>query len=225
LKNIIIAIDGPAASGKSTTAKHVADRLGYLHIDTGAMYRAMTLKVLRTEISSQDWTSIAKLAGVTSVTLEKNENNSIDIVLDGEIVSDEIRSPDVTNNVSNVSTVSTVRLLMVQEQREMGKNGGIVLEGRDIGTVVFPDAELKIFMIADPRTRALRRKNELEQKGVDTTLDELEKEIRERDTIDSSREISPLTKADDAIVLDTTDLTIEQQVDFIVSRAKKIIGQ
>lgn len=225
MKNIIIAIDGPAASGKSTTAKLVAERLGYLHIDTGAMYRAMTLKVLRTQISSQDWTSIAKLAGVTSITLEKNKKNLIDVLLDGEIVSDEIRLPEVTNNVSNVSTVSTVRSLMVQEQREMGKDGGIVLEGRDIGTVVFPDAELKIFMIADPRARAVRRKKELEQKGVDVTLDELEKEIRERDKIDSSREVSPLTKADDAITLDTTELTIEQQVEFIVSRAKEIIGK
>ncbi len=218
MKKIIIAIDGPAASGKSTTAKLVAAKLGYLHIDTGAMYRAMALKVLRTNISQFDETSIAKLVGVTSVSLQKNNSNKVDVLLDGEIVSDEIRLPEVTNIVSNVSAVPIVRTLMVQEQRMMGRNGGIVLEGRDIGTVVFPQAELKIYMIADARSRAERRMKEFEQKGISVSVDELEKEIRERDGIDSSRETSPLKKAEDAIELDTTNLTIDEQVNFIVEK-------
>ena len=223
MKKIIIAIDGPAASGKSTTAKLVAAQLGYLHIDTGAMYRAMALKVLRSNISVHDSKKIADLAKVTSVRLVSN-GIKVKVVLDGEEVSEEIRLPEVTNNVSAVSTVSEVRALMVKEQRAMGNDGGIVLEGRDIGTIVFPKAELKIFMLANERERAERRKKELVAKGVDITIDDLVKEILERDRIDSEREVSPLRKADDAIELDTTTLTIEQQVEFIVAKAKKIIS-
>ncbi len=227
MKKIIIAIDGPAASGKSTTAKLVADQLGYLHIDTGAMYRAMALKVLRSNISPTDSASIARLAGLTTVRLvhKPGQNKNLRVELDGHEVSEEIRLPEVTNIVSPVSTIQAVRALMVKEQRAMGKEGGIVLEGRDIGTVVFPNAELKIFMKADPRERALRRKRELDTKGVTVLLDQLEQEIIERDTIDSQREISPLRMADDAVVVDTTNLTIEQQVTFIVNKAKEIMRQ
>jgi cytidylate kinase len=224
LKKIIIAIDGPAASGKSTTAKLVAAQLGYLHIDTGAMYRAMALKVLRNNISSNDVQKIAELAGKTSVRLVSN-GGYVKVVLDGEEVSEEIRMPEVTNSVSPVSTVSEVRRLMVIEQQTMGKEGGIVLEGRDIGTVVFPNAELKIFMVADEHERAVRRMKELESKGVTIPVKELEKEILERDKIDSERAVSPLRKAHDAIELDTTNLSIEQQVEFIVAKAKKIIAK
>jgi cytidylate kinase len=224
LKKIIIAIDGPAASGKSTTAKLVAAQLGYLHIDTGAMYRAMALKVLRNNISSNDVQKIAELAGKTSVRLVSN-GGYVKVVLDGEEVSEEIRMPEVTNSVSPVSTVSEVRRLMVIEQQTMGKEGGIVLEGRDIGTVVFPNAELKIFMVADEHERAVRRMKELELKGVTIPVKELEKEILERDKIDSERAVSPLRKAHDAIELDTTNLSIEQQVEFIVAKAKKIIAK
>jgi cytidylate kinase len=223
VKKIIIAIDGPAASGKSTTAKLVAAQLGYLHIDTGAMYRAMALKVLRNNISANDSKKIIELAKNTSVRLVSN-GTKVKVVLDGEEVSEEIRLPEITNNVSAVSTVSEVRALMVSEQRAMGSNGGIVLEGRDIGTIVFPKAELKIFMLANERERAERRKKELVAKGVDITIDDLIKEILERDRIDSEREVSPLRKADDAVELDTTKLTIEQQVEFIVAKAKKIIN-
>ncbi|MBI2429525.1 MAG: (d)CMP kinase, partial [Ignavibacteriales bacterium] len=214
MKKIIIAIDGPAASGKSTTAKLVADQLGYLHIDTGAMYRAMALKVLRSKISPTDSASIARLASSTSVRLVHNSENKqkLRVELDGHEVSDEIRLPEVTNIVSPVSTVQEVRALMVKEQRAMGKEGGIVLEGRDIGTVVFPNAELKIFMKADSHERALRRKKELDAKGVAVSLDQLEQEIADRDAIDSQREISPLRKADDAVEVDTTNLAIDQQV-------------
>ncbi len=224
MKKIIIAIDGPAASGKSTTAKLVAAQLGYLHIDTGAMYRAMALKVLRNNISVHDSKKIADLTKITSVRLV-SKGSKVKVVLDGEEVSDEIRLPEVTNNVSPVSTVSEVRALMVNEQRAMGNEGGIVLEGRDIGTIVFPKAELKIFMLANERERAERRKKELITKGVEITIDDLVKEILERDRIDSERMVSPLRKADDAIELDTTRLTIEQQVEFIVAKAKKIISQ
>lgn len=224
MKKIIIAIDGPAASGKSTTAKQVASQLGYLHIDTGAMYRAMALKVLRNKIDPNDSERVAGLAATTTVRLALRDGK-VRIVLDGEEVSGEIRLPEVTNMVSPVSTVADVRKLMVKEQRAMGDEGGIVLEGRDIGTVVFPNADLKIFMLADARERAVRRRKELETKGVTISVEELEKEILERDRIDSGRAVSPLTKADDAIELDTTHLSIEEQVTFIVEKARKIISQ
>ena len=222
MKKIIIAIDGPAASGKSTTAKQVAAELGYLHIDTGAMYRAMALKVLRRNIPPTDNEKVAALAEETTVRLV-SINGKVRVILDGTEVNDEIRLPDVTNMVSPVSTVQAVRTLMVKEQRAMGRDGGIVLEGRDIGTVVFPNAQLKIFMLADPHERALRRKKELETKGVAVGLDALEQEILDRDKIDSEREVSPLRKANDAIEVDTTNMSIDQQVAFIVAKAKSII--
>lgn len=224
MKRIIIAIDGPAASGKSTTAKRVAAALGYLHIDTGAMYRAMALKVLRSKIEPSDKQRVAALADNTSVRLV-NHDGQVRVVLDGAEVSDEIRLPEVTNMVSPVSTVQEVRTLMVKEQRAMGTEGGIVLEGRDIGTIVFPNADLKIFMRADARERAVRRKKELEGKGVTVMLDVLEQEILDRDRIDSERSVSPLKKADDAIEVDTTHLSIDQQVEFIVTKANAIIGR
>jgi CMP/dCMP kinase len=225
LKKIIIAIDGPAASGKSTTAKLVAKKFDYLHIDTGAMYRAMALKVLRNKVSPSDAETISQLAKSTVVRLARhsNEHQKIVVMLDGEEVHDEIRLPEVTNIVSPVSTISAVRELMVKEQRAMGNEGGIVLEGRDIGTVVFPKAELKIFLQADVRERARRRQKEFDQKGIFVSFDKLENELLQRDNIDSHRDLSPLKKADDAVELDTTYLTIDQQVEFIVEKAKEII--
>jgi CMP/dCMP kinase len=223
LKKIIIAIDGPAASGKSTTAKVVARYLGYLHIDTGAMYRAMALKVLRARIPSHDIHAIEELAKSTSVRLATKEGNKVRVELDGKEVSGEIRLPEVTKSVSAVSAIRAVRNLMVKEQRAMGKEGGIVLEGRDIGTVVFPNAELKIFLTADVRERAKRRMKELASTSIQVSVDDLEKEIIERDKIDSERELSPLRKAHDAVELNTTNLSIDQQVEFIVQKAKEII--
>jgi len=220
LKQLIIAIDGPAASGKSTTAKLVAARLNYLHVDTGAMYRAMTLKVLESEIDLTDVKAIAALARSTKIRLVPREGG-FSVELDGKDVTEKIRTPKVTGAVSAVSMIAEVRQRMVQEQRAMGKNGAIVLEGRDIGTVVFPDADLKIFMIAHQHERAARRSKEMAAKGIATEIDELEKEIVERDKKDTTRSISPLTKAQNAIVLDTTDLTIEEQVEFIVKKAKE----
>ncbi len=220
MKRLIIAIDGPAASGKSTTAKLVASRLGYLHVDTGAMYRAMTLKVIEAGIDLDDVRAIAALARSTRIRLI-SKDGGFRVELDGVDVSEKIRTPNVTKATSAVSMVPEVRQLMVQEQREMGKQGAIVLEGRDIGSIVFPEADIKIFMQAHPRERAMRRSKELAAKGIATTIDELEREITERDHKDTHRSISPLTKAGDAIVLDTTDLTIEEQVEFIVKKAKE----
>lgn len=184
------------------------------------MYRAMTLKVIEAGIDLDDVGAIATLASSTRIRLI-SKDGGYRVELDGVDVSDKIRTPRVTNATSAVSMVPEVRQLMVQEQREMGKQGAIVLEGRDIGSVVFPKADLKIFMLAHPRERAVRRGKELAARGIATKIDDLEREITERDNKDTQRSISPLTKADDAIVLDTTDLTIDEQVDFIVKKAKE----
>jgi cytidylate kinase len=222
LKKIAIAIDGPAASGKSTTAKMVAQKLDYLHIDTGAMYRAITLKVLdeRLDLSERE-----KIVGVAQASRIRfcTENGATKIFVNDEDVTYRIRTPSVTGAVSTVSCYPEVREVMVREQRTMAAHGGAVLEGRDIGTVVLPRAELKIFMTANIHERARRRKKDLAATGIDTPLDNLEKEIEQRDRKDTLRELSPLKKADDAIELDTSDLTIQQQVDFIVRRALEII--
>lgn len=222
MKKLVIAIDGPAASGKSTTSKLTAERLGYLHVDTGAMYRAMTLKVLEEHIDVNDELKIGQLAEQTEIRLQQVER-MLKVFLDKRDVSDAIRSQKVTKAVSAVSSIRIVREVMVREQRRMGEHGGIVLEGRDIGTVVFPDADLKIFMVANVEERARRRQKELQKQHVDIPLQQLVDEIVERDGKDSKRDISPLRKADDAIVLDTSNMSIEQQVEFIVNQAKKII--
>ncbi len=221
-KKIVIAIDGPAASGKSTTAKLVAEHLGYLHIDTGAMYRAITLKVLEEKIPLDAVDRIQSLSEETNVRLERRGKEHR-VYLDERDVTAAIRSPKVTQRVSLVSSYQPVRSVMVREQRRMAEAGGVVLEGRDIGTVVLPNADLKIFMVADVGERARRRKKELEVAGVGVDERSLREEIEERDRKDSTREISPLRRAPDAIVLDTSHLTVEQQVDFIVQRAKEII--
>lgn len=223
-KQLVIAIDGPAASGKSTTAKLVAQRLGYLHVDTGAMYRAVTLKVLRKGIKPDDERAIARLLNATHVEL-KEVDSSLKVFLDSEDVTEAIRSADVTNAVSAVSRLRQVRQKMVLEQRQMGKEKGIVLEGRDIGTVVFPDADLKIFMVADIEARAHRRQAELRAKGVEIDLAVLIKEIEERDRTDSTRHESPLRRAPDSVGLDTSHLTIEEQVECVVRKAKEILEQ
>jgi cytidylate kinase len=221
-RRLVITIDGPAASGKSTTARLAAERLGYMHIDTGAMYRAVTLKVLRAGLSPDDSGGIAGLLPATHVKLVRAEDG-LRVMLDGEDVTSAIRTPAVTRAVSAVSSHRAVRQAMVREQRAMGKDGGIVLEGRDIGTVVFPDADLKFFMIAGIRSRAQRRHRELAERGEVIPLEFLEREIAERDARDASRTESPLRKADDAIVVDTSDLRIEEQVDLVVETVRKKI--
>lgn len=222
-KKLVIAIDGPAASGKSTTAKLVAESLSYLHVDSGAMYRAVTLKVLRNGIELRDVARIAKLVEATHVEL-LSVNGFLKVVLDGEDVTNGIRFPEITKSVSAVSSIKEVRAAMVREQRKMGLQGGIVMDGRDIGTVVFPNADLKFFMIAGIDERARRRVEELNAKGLAANLELLKKEIVERDFHDSTRDESPLRKADDAIELDTSSLAINEQVEFIVSKVQQTLS-
>jgi cytidylate kinase len=221
LKKFVIAIDGPAASGKSTTARLTAERLGYLFVDTGAMYRAMTLKVLQHRLDPQEKETVGELAAKTRIELHL-VGGKCKVVLDGKDVTDEIRSPEVTRAVSAVSAIPKVREMMVREQKRIGEQGGVILEGRDIGTVVFPDADLKIFMQADVGKRAQRRQKELAQRSVHIQLDDLQREIHQRDEKDSQREVSPLRKADDAVILDTSDLSIEEQVEFIIKKVKEL---
>jgi len=223
-KKITIAIDGPAASGKSTTARLVAQKLGYLHVDTGAMYRALTLKAIEKNLNLSDKERIVALARTSSIRLEGG-NPTTRVFLDNIDVTDKIRTPQVNQAVSTISGYQGVREMMVREQQRISTDGGVVLEGRDIGTIVIPSAELKIFMIANVQERVRRRKKDLALCGIEADENELVKEIEARDKKDSTREISPLRKAEDAVELDTSDLTIDEQVDFIVARAKKKIDQ
>ncbi|MFH2003571.1 MAG: (d)CMP kinase [Bacteroidota bacterium] len=223
MKNIVIAIEGPAASGKSTTAKLTAEKLNYLHIDTGAMYRALTLKVIENNVNPEDETSVYDTVKNCVIEFDRNKNAML-VFLDGKNVTEAIRNREVTRNVSAVSSYKKVRQLMVNEQRRLSEGGGVVLEGRDIGTVVVPNADLKIFMVASVEERVKRRQKELAEKGTNVDYDKLVKDIIDRDTKDSKRTESPLRKADDAIILDTSNLTINQQVDFIVDKALEIIN-
>ena len=223
MRKIVIAIDGPAASGKSTTARLVADRLGYLHIDTGAMYRAVTLRVLEEKIPLEEVEGIGALAEATSIRLERSDGTNRVYVGDRDVTR-EIRSEPVTRSVSAVSSYQRVRDVLVREQRRMAQGGGVVLEGRDIGTVVLPYAELKIYMVARVPERVKRRKMELDAAGVRIDPASLEKEILERDRLDSTRTASPLRKAQGAIEVDTSSMSIEEQVQFVVDQANEIIG-
>ena len=219
MRKITFAIDGPAASGKSTVAKEVARALNYIYIDSGAMYRALTLKALNEKIDIKDEKSLIEMTKNTKIEII-NER----IYLDGVDVSETIRGIEVTNNVSTVCSYAGIREEMVNLQKKYGsKLGGIVMDGRDIGTTVFPNAELKIFQTASVEQRALRRYEENMRKGIGSDLETLKKEIELRDFKDSTREISPLRKADDAIVLDTSYLTPKEVVEKIVELAKKII--
>lgn len=219
-RGLIIAIDGPSGSGKSTTARLLAGRLGYLYIDTGAMYRAVTLKVLREGVDPGDAGAVAGVADRCRIVLEQ-AGEGLRVLLDGEDVSSEIRTPEVTRHVSAVSEVPHVREVLVDAQRALGIEGGVVLEGRDIGTVVFPDADLKVFMKADLHTRAVRRRAELLEREGEVDLIAVEADLARRDAHDSGREHSPLLRAEDAVVVDTTGLTIEGQVDVIEALARE----
>jgi CMP/dCMP kinase len=222
LKKLVIAIDGPAASGKSTTAKLVARELGYLYLDTGAMYRAMTLKVLEQNIDIGSEEEIVRIANETCINFERRDEQ-MRIFLDNRDVTKKIRNQTVTAAVSAVSAIKRIREVMVREQRRMSAEGGIVVDGRDIGTVVFPSADLKIFMIADVKERARRRQKDLHNEGIDLPVDQIEFEITERDRKDSARHVSPLKQAADAIMVDTSTMTIDEQVKFIVNRARVLI--
>lgn len=218
-KKIVIAIDGPAASGKSTTAKLLAQRLGYTYIDTGAMYRAFTLKVLSQNLMDQLLTDEARLRQFVEHTDVRLTDTQV--WLDNRNVTEEIRSNDVSKFVSKISALKAVRDKLLTIQRKLGEAKGVVMDGRDIGTAVFPNAELKIYMMASAKERAKRRYAELKSKNadLDVSLDALEAEIKQRDEEDMNRAISPLRKADDAVVLDTSSLTIEEQVERIYQLA------
>ncbi|UOR12447.1 (d)CMP kinase [Halobacillus amylolyticus] len=215
-KALAIAIDGPAAAGKSTVAKRVAHQLSYIYIDTGAMYRSLTLKAITKEIDLDNGGQLGDLLRETDIELTQREDGQ-HVFLDGEDVSLDIRTNEVTSHVSFVAKHRKVREEMVKRQQELVKERGVVMDGRDIGTHVIPDAEVKIFMIASVEERAERRHKENTEKGFDSDLEQLKMEIRKRDEIDSKRETAPLVKAKDAIEVDTTSLSIEEVVNKIVT--------
>ncbi|MEH7883127.1 (d)CMP kinase [Bacillus sp. JJ1609] len=222
-KRISIAIDGPAAAGKSTVAKIVAEKLAYVYIDTGAMYRALTYKALREGVSLNDETDLISLLNDTTIELFPGEAGQ-KVVLDGIEVTQEIRTAEVTNQVSYASIHEQVRKEMVKRQQIFAKDGGVVMDGRDIGTHVLPNAEVKIFLLASVEERAQRRHAENTQKGFHSDLEQLKAEISARDKIDSEREVAPLKKADDAVVIDTTSLSIADVVEKIMELALERIG-
>ncbi|WP_165942104.1 (d)CMP kinase [Candidatus Syntrophosphaera thermopropionivorans] len=213
-KGFIIAIDGPAASGKSTTAQLLAEKLGYVYIDTGAMYRACALKAKKMGIDINDEESIRELLDDIDIRIE-NHNSKNRIFLDGEDVSEDIRADDISALASAISAIPAVRYKMVELQRKMGEKGGVILDGRDIGTFVFPTAEVKFFLTASPEVRAKRRWLELQQKGINKDFSEVLADLVKRDNNDSQRALAPLKKADDAIEVDTSNITIEEQTDYL----------
>lgn len=214
-KGLQVAIDGPASAGKSTVAKKVAKKYGYIYCDTGAMYRAVTLAALNKGIDINDTEKVSDLAHHIQITFEPGDPEQR-VFINGEEVTRDIRLPRVAKNVSAVAAIPAVRTEMTKQQREIAAQGGIVMDGRDIGTTVLPDAPVKIFMLATAEERARRRYLENQKKGINTsTLEELQKAIELRDKKDSTRKVSPLTQAKDAIRLDTTDLTIDEVVDKI----------
>lgn len=219
-KQIQIAIDGPAAAGKSTIAKKTAELLGYTYVDTGAMYRAITYKALQENIDLQDEDKLTYLLKDTLIDLKPSPDGQL-VFLDNMAVTEEIRSKEVTASVSAVAAHATLREEMVKRQMEMGKNGSIVMDGRDIGTHVLKDAELKIFMSASVDERANRRYLENQNRGIETNLEELKQEIALRDKLDSERQASPLIQADDAIFIDTTYLTVDEVSEKIMQLAKE----
>ena len=218
---MIIAIDGPAATGKSTSAKLVAEKLDFKYLDTGAMYRCVTLLTLRNSVKINSNHHLDSLLKGFQLDIKKNEDEYI-FYLNGEDVSKEIRRSDVTKNVSAVSALLIVRKTLVKIQRKIAEDQNCVVEGRDIGTVVFPNADVKFFVVADLVVRAKRRQLDLKILGEEKTIDSLIKEIHDRDRYDSQREVSPLSMAIGAIEVDTTNMSIDEQVDFMVNKIKTL---
>ena len=223
MKKITIAIDGHSSCGKSTMAKDLAREVGYIYVDTGAMYRSVTLFALRKglfreDVSVDTATLEAEMPNI-HISFELNaETGRPDAYLNGECVEQQIRSLEVSNHVSPIAAIPFVRTAMVAQQQQMGKDKGVVMDGRDIGTVVFPDAELKIFVTASAQVRAQRRYDELKAKGMPADFDDILKNVEERDYIDSHREVSPLRQADDAILLDNSNMTIAEQKRWLLDR-------
>ena len=214
---MIIAIDGPSGSGKSTTAKMLAEHLNITHLDTGAMYRVVTWGLMRKNIDIRNLERVKTFLKKAQISYK----NSNEVFLNGKMVSLDIRKKEITSNVSAVSSVKEVREFLVKIQRQIGKNIDCVIEGRDIGSVVFPKADFKFFLTADLDIRAKRRKSELKKIGEEVTIDEIRASIKKRDLIDSSRELSPLKCPKDAIEIDSTNLTIDEQIDKIMNIIKK----
>jgi CMP/dCMP kinase len=217
---LIIAIDGPVGSGKSTVARRVAEMLGYTHLDSGAMYRAVGLKALRDGVPLDSPEGLSELAGAARIDLVPRDGKLF-VLLDGEDVTDAIRTPEVSHAASVVAVVPGVRHPMVAEQRRAGEQGGVVMEGRDIGSVVFPHADLKIFLDASPEVRASRRQRELEEKGESLEFAKVLAEVHQRDQRDREREMSPLVRATDAVTVDNTAMDAEETARVIVLLAKE----
>ena len=225
MNRIIIAIDGWSACGKSTLAKQLAKHLNYIFIDSGAMYRAITLYFIRNNVHTTSASEVEKALSEISLEFKYNlESSNNDILLNGENVAHLIRDLNVAEKVSEVAAIEMVRSFAVKEQQKIGQHKGVVMDGRDIGTTVFPEAELKLFMTADKEVRVSRRFNELSQFNSSITEDEVRSNLQSRDEVDSTRKISPLKKADDAIVLDNSNLTPEQQFSFAIELAKAKIN-
>ena len=215
MRKLIIAIDGPVGSGKSTVARRVAELLGYTHLDSGAMYRAVAWKALRAGVPLDSPADLERLAGAVRIDLQPR-GDKLHLLLDGENITDQIRTTDVSRAASVVAAVAGVRRPLVEEQRRAGAQGGVVMEGRDIGTVVFPHADLKIYLDASPEVRAARRLKELEEKGENSNLAKVLADVRERDRRDREREASPLVRASDAVVVDNTAMDAEETARVIV---------
>lgn len=220
LKHLIITLDGPAGAGKSTVAKGLAQRLGISYLDTGAMYRALTLKALRLKVNLEDEAALTQLAQKTKIDFKEMPDGSMHVTLDGEDVSEEIRSQEVTKNTFYPAKTPGVRELMVQWQRAIGQRHSLVTDGRDQGTVVFPQADYKFYVDADFEERFGRRLRELQQSGKPVDAAQLKKDMQERDQKDLTRTVGPLKKADDAIVIDSTGLNVDQSVEKVMKHLK-----
>lgn len=229
MKKITIAIDGHSSCGKSTMAKDLAREVGYVYVDTGAMYRSVTLFALRNGLFTADGINeeeLRKRMAEIHIAFKFNaEAGRPDTYLNGELVEKEIRSMEVSNHVSPIATLGFVREAMVAQQQQMGKDKGVVMDGRDIGTTVFPNAELKVFVTASAEVRAQRRYDELKAKGMEADYEEILKNVQERDYIDSHREVSPLRKADDAIELDNSNMTIPEQKEWLLDRFNEAVRE
>jgi len=219
-ERLIIAIDGPSGAGKSTLAKRLAKELEFVYLDTGAMYRALALKVLRQGIDLADDARLVELIGATGIDLNERRGN-LEVLLDGDDVAAEIRTPEVSQMASRVSALRIVRARMLELQREMGRRGSVVAEGRDIGTVIFPEAEVKIFLDASVSERARRRYDELIASGGTVDLDETLREIEERDRRDSERDVAPLRKAEDALMIDSSRATADEVAAIVLAYIQK----
>lgn len=224
MRKIVITIDGPAGSGKSTTAKLVAKKLGYLYLDTGAMYRALALKALNAGVDLDNGEALGKLAEETQIDVVADPDGCR-VILDGADVTELIRSRQVTQASSKISAFAGVRRRLIDLQRRIGSRGGIVAEGRDIGSVVFPDAEVKIYLDADIGIRTLRRLKDLEKSGEVASFENVKAEIEQRDSQDSNRKLCPLVVPEGAKVIDTSNLTIEEQVDKVIAEVRRRLDQ